>query len=229
MNRQVNNTDQAERIRAAKARIAKTEESIGRQLDYEMSGHACDYSNTVKYLREAKRDAVTDLALIERGDVWEFIGLYEGSRRVAAILVEVDGYNPWDEPKQYWQLSEDESDLIARNKRREEWLIPVGITSRIQRQLGLCERVEVQAAERTPGRVNTMNRAVVDGNDWNEDAVALHTCRPNPAFFKGAYRVNYMAMALGGSYTNAGRACENEDVDHVGATEAFGWEAWQGG
>lgn len=86
--------------------------------------------------------------ILDNGGMATFTGLYEGDRRVKASIVSV--YNKFqfqNEPK--WVV-EDEDPIAAKRK----W-IPTGDRSRIQKGLGLAERLETapaRAAIRGSGR-----------------------------------------------------------------------------
>lgn len=67
--------------------------------------------------------------ILMNGGMAEFTGLYEGDRRVAARLVTSRFGTSWC-------LSDEESDKFGRK------FIPFGSRSRIQKQLGLQERLE---------------------------------------------------------------------------------------
>lgn len=71
--------------------------------------------------------------ILERGGQWEFQGLYDGSRRLKAKLINTKfGYA--------WLLHEDEEKLYGRK------FIPCGQNSRVQKKLGLCELKETDEA-----------------------------------------------------------------------------------
>ena len=77
--------------------------------------------------------------IVDNGGVAEFIGLYEGDRRVRAKLVSVaNNYTGGTDEK--WVV--DESDPICNTRK---W-IPSGERSRIQKKLGLSERSEEASA-----------------------------------------------------------------------------------
>ncbi len=82
---------------------------------------------------------LANAAILDAGGVSEFWGLFEGDRRVKAKVVMV--YNKFkygNEPK--WVVEDDDPICAAR-----KW-IPYGSNSRIQKQMGLCEHLEVAPA-----------------------------------------------------------------------------------
>lgn len=68
----------------------------------------------------------------------QFWGLYQGTRRIKARLIE-DGFG-----KLCWHIHKDEQELI---KARGKAFIPQGVRSRVQKQLGLTEHIEWASAK----------------------------------------------------------------------------------
>ena len=79
-------------------------------------------------------------AIIEDGGVAEFIGLYEGDRRVKAKqgYKKFNGYTSY-----YWLVHEDETEL---REARGKPFFPQGERSRVLKQHGLTERREMAPA-----------------------------------------------------------------------------------
>jgi hypothetical protein len=75
----------------------------------------------------------TQADIVENGGKAVFTGLYDGNRRVIAKTIETQ-YG-WT-----WLLDESEVSQYGRK------FIPRGSASRVQKQLGLCERPEMQQA-----------------------------------------------------------------------------------
>jgi hypothetical protein len=110
----------------------------------------------------------------EAGGLDEFWGLYEGDRRVKAKRVTFqDRYQPWT-TKTMWLIHEDETALQKQRK----W-VPIGENSRIQKQLGICERMEMAPAEafmdgRGTGLSGTAWVATKRvGDEWGADATLI--------------------------------------------------------
>lgn len=117
---------------AAKADRKRAIESFERcDTDGFLSQWASDL-NARKHEREA--------SILENGGLAEFWGLYEGDRRVKAKLVRV--YNKFKFAEESKWVVEDDDPVCQRRK----W-IPSGKRSRIQKQLGLCERKEMAPAK----------------------------------------------------------------------------------
>tara|TARA_Y100001963_G_scaffold18693_1_gene23589 strand:+ start:1426 stop:1917 length:492 start_codon:yes stop_codon:yes gene_type:complete len=77
--------------------------------------------------------------LVEDGRMAQFVGLYQGDRRVRAKLVQVaNRYNGGTDQK--WVV--DDGDPVCATRK---W-IPAGKRSRVQKAIGLCERVELAPA-----------------------------------------------------------------------------------
>ena len=72
----------------------------------------------------------------EAGGQAEFIGLYQGDRRVLAKIIETQYGSSW-------LLHDDETGLISRCGKK---FLPVGGGSRVLKQLGLSERWETASA-----------------------------------------------------------------------------------
>ena len=68
----------------------------------------------------------------EEGDTAEFIGLWEGDRRVRAKQIETKFGS-------CWLLHDDEQDLIAKRGKK---FLPIGEKSRVLKSLGLTQRLE---------------------------------------------------------------------------------------
>jgi len=103
----------------------------------------------------------------EEGDTAEFIGLWEGDRRVKAKEIETKfGFA--------WLLHDDEHELIAKRGKR---FLPTGENSRVLKSIGLTQRVErapAWAALDGNGRGFSGNVAVSTfrtGDKWGGDAV----------------------------------------------------------
>lgn len=108
--------------------------------------------------------------IVANGGMGTFIGLYEGDRRVIAKRIQQPRYGaPWLTDTK-WFLSDDEFEKFGRR------YIPVGDRSRIQKQLGLCERQELDLAEAViegSGRGlsgNAWVAVVRRGDIWGRDA-----------------------------------------------------------
>lgn len=111
----------------------------------------------------------TKADIVENGGKAEFVGLYEGSRRVRARIVESQ-FGPC------WLLHESETGLISRRNKR---FVPCGENSTIQRKLGLKERMELAPAwAKFEGRGNGLSGTVWvsvfrTGNKWGLDSIPL--------------------------------------------------------
>lgn len=77
--------------------------------------------------------------ILDAGGMSDFWGLFEGDRRVKAKMVTV--YNKYAFRHEGKWVVEDDDPICAKRK----W-IPSGSNSRIQKQLGLCERLETAPA-----------------------------------------------------------------------------------
>ena len=99
--------------------------------------------------------------IVENGNMAVFGGLYDGDRRVMAKVIDTKfGAS--------WLLSDDEAAKYGRK------FVPIGINSRVQKQLGLSECNEMAPAWVTTGGASiTSVRAVVfrTGDKWGSDAV----------------------------------------------------------
>ena len=134
--------DQAEDARQRVLRAVANRVSAKRSR--KQSADSFDRCDTDGFLSQWASDITAQQlehqALIDLdGGLAEFIGLYEGDRRVRAAQVKV--YNRFeyrDEVK--WVVDDD--DAVAAERK---W-IPTGSRSRIQKQLGLCERKELAPA-----------------------------------------------------------------------------------
>jgi len=99
----------------------------------------------------------------------KFWGLYEGDRRVKAMML--DG--KWGP---YWLLHEDEEDLRAK---RGKPFIPAGTKSRVQKNLGLSQRREwAPAWAKMDGRGTGLSGSAWvatfrSGDKWGGDATLL--------------------------------------------------------
>lgn len=107
--------------------------------------------------------------ILENEGKSEFLGLYEGDRRVKAKMLEGEwGY--------YWLLHESETDLIAR---RGKPFLPTGHKSRVQKNLGLSERKEMDWAwAKLDGKGTGLSGSVWvstfrTGDEWGQDAVLV--------------------------------------------------------
>lgn len=119
-------------------------------------------------LTAEKYDQQADI--VDRGGKWDFIGLYEGDRRVIAKIISgPKKFAPW-ETEYSWCVHN--SDPVSKVRK----YIPVGENSRIQKKLGLSERSELQTAEAAlTGRGTglsgsawvTVNRI---GDEWGREA-----------------------------------------------------------
>jgi len=78
--------------------------------------------------------------IIDRGNRWEFCGLFQGQRRVKAKLISTTFRH---HRSSCWLLHDDEQDLI---KRRGKKFLPCGKKSRILKGLGLVESRELAPA-----------------------------------------------------------------------------------
>jgi hypothetical protein len=104
--------------------------------------------------------------IVENGNKAEFAGLYEGTRRVMARIIQT----------QYgscWLLHDSEADLMAKRGSR---FVPTGDNSRIQKRLGLSQRFEMAPAwAKMDGRGTGLSgQAWVavfrTGDKWGKDA-----------------------------------------------------------
>lgn len=100
--------------------------------------------------------------VIENGGKATFVGLYEGSRRVAAKEIQTNYGTTWI-------LSDEEASKFGRK------FVPIGSKSRIQKQLGLTERDEEDSAWVTTTGNMTSCRPIVfrTGDKWGADATLL--------------------------------------------------------
>jgi hypothetical protein len=109
----------------------------------------------------------TQAAIVAAGDRAEFVGLYDGDRRVAATLI-YGLYGP------AWMLRREDEE--PRYGRRFVPFVGVDGTSRVQKNLGLRERREMApAAARITGEGHGLSgRAWVEtfrtGDRWGQDA-----------------------------------------------------------
>lgn len=111
-------------------------------------------------------------AILDAGGTEEFVGLYEGDRRVKAKMVKV--YNKFKFANELKWVVDDADPIAAERK----W-IPCGGRSRIQKKLGLTERREVAKAWAAMGGSGTgmsgLTSLYVDvyrtGDPWGQDAV----------------------------------------------------------
>jgi hypothetical protein len=108
--------------------------------------------------------------IADAGGVADFVGLYEGDRRVLAKMITVaDRYAPW-KSNRVWLVND--ADPVAAKRK----FIPTGMKSRVQKQLGLCERKEVDFADaRLEGRGKGLSGSCWvavfrKGDEWGRDA-----------------------------------------------------------
>lgn len=111
--------------------------------------------------------------IAEAGGRAPFSGLYDGDRRVAARLIEQPKFNaPWI-TIYVWRLRADEAATYGRR------FVPSGRNSRVQRQLGLCERRELAPAmaaiggrgKGLSGCASAYVCAERTGDEWGLDSV----------------------------------------------------------
>jgi len=164
-------TKTAEEYRAsAAAHKAAKEESFRRS---DTDGFLSQWASGLSaQLDRARADILDD------GGKAEFIGLYEGDRRVRARMVTFPDRHRGYGEKTMWLLHEDEAEL--RERRGGKWL-PIGRRSRVLKALGLRERPELddawaKIAGRGRGLSGTAWVAVFrTGNSWGDGALLVPT------------------------------------------------------
>jgi len=116
--------------------------------------------------QQTAREHLIQAEIIENGGVEEFVGLYEGDRRVKARFGSSTHYG---HVSFYWLLHDDEADLIARRGKK---FLPTGENSRVQKQLGLSERPEHAPAK---AKLNSNGHACYgrSGDAWGQDATLI--------------------------------------------------------
>ena len=144
----------AEQYRAAAADCRQREADSFERSDTDgfMSQWA---SNVMAQVNEIKAE------IVENGNMGIFRGLYDGNRRVMAKVIDTKfGAS--------WLLSDEESSKYGRK------FLPIGSNSRVQKQLGLRERME-----KAPAWVTTAGNSIASvspvifrtGDKWGSDAV----------------------------------------------------------
>ncbi len=125
----------------------------------------CSNLSGQQYARQAQ--------IARDGGTAEFVGLYQGERRVKARLINRPAYNaPW-RTVATWELHFDEERVIGRR------FIPAGDRSRIQKALGLSERTErAPAVAYIGGNGNGLSGLAScfigtqrTGDQWGQDAM----------------------------------------------------------
>ena len=114
--------------------------------------------------------------IIDKGHRWEFVGLFDGDRRVKAKVIATK----FEHHRSHcWLLHDDEKDLI---KRRGKKFLPCGKNSRILKGLGLVESLELAPAWAAisgsetglSGAISCQPRAFRDGCEWGSDAERIN-------------------------------------------------------
>ena len=114
--------------------------------------------------------------IIDKGHRWEFVGLFDGDRRVKAKVIATK----FEHHRSHcWLLHDDEKDLI---KRRGKKFLPCGKNSRILKGLGLVESLELAPAWAAisgsgtglSGATSCQPRAFRDGCEWGSDAERIN-------------------------------------------------------
>lgn len=90
------------------------------------------------------------------GGVSEFNGLYKGEQRLKAKVIN-------GQYGHVWLVHEDDQELAGRK------FIPTGSRSKVQKELGLCEKPELASAW-----VTKDNRVFRTGDEWGTDALLVN-------------------------------------------------------